>query len=145
MVPCCCCCQFASSQARAARPRYRGRPVTDLPAPMNAVLLLAPGLALALLGAHFYRAGQWPLVLACAVLVALLAWPRAWAARLVQVALAAGAVEWLWTALALVQQRQALGQPWQRLALILGAVALLTLAAALVFRHPRLRRRFARG
>ncbi len=112
---------------------------------MNAALLIVPGLALALLGAHFYRAGSWPLMLACVVLVALLAWPRAWVARLVQACLFAGALEWAWTAYAFVQQRIAMGQPWTRLALILGAVTLLTAASALVFRSERLRARFALG
>ena len=112
---------------------------------MTAALLFAPGLAVALLGAHFYRAGAWPLLLACVVLLAVLAWPRAWAARLVQAGLLLGALEWLWTAFALVQQRLAQGQPWLRLLLILAGVALLTAAAALVFRHPRLRARFALG
>ena len=106
------------------------------------LLLLAPALSLVLLGAHFYRAPSWPLVLACAALVLLLAWPRAWAARCVQLALLAGTLEWLWTGLLLVQERMALAQPWVRLALILGVVALLTAASALVFRHPRLRARF---
>jgi len=110
---------------------------------MRAFLLLWPALALILLGAHFYRAAAWPLVLLCLVLVALLAWPRAWAARLVQAALLLGAAEWLWTALLLVQQRQALGLPWLRMSLILGAVALFTAASALVFRHAGLRSRIA--
>ena len=108
---------------------------------MNALLLL-PLLALGLLGAHFYRAAAWPLVGLCVVLVVLLAWRRAWVARLVQVALVLGALEWLWTAFWLVQQRLALGQPWLRLALILGAVAALTAASALVFRSAALRRRY---
>lgn len=107
-------------------------------------LLVLPALALALLGAHFYRAAAWPLVGLCVVLVVLLAWPRAWVARLVQVALVLGAFEWLWTAIWLVQQRQALGQPWLRLALILGAVALFTAASALVFRSAALRARYGR-
>ncbi len=109
---------------------------------MNAVLLIVPGLALAVLGAHFHRAGSWPLMFACGVLIALLAWPRAWVARLVQGCLVAGSIEWVWTVYGLVQQRIALGQPWTRLALILGAVAFLTAAAALVFRNERLRTRF---
>ena len=41
--------------------------------------------------------------------------------------------------------RIALGQPWTRLALILGAVALFTAASALVFSHRRLATRFALG
>jgi hypothetical protein len=111
---------------------------------MRAVLLLWPALALILLGAHFYRAAAWPLVLLCLVLVALLAWPRAWVARLVQATLVLGAVEWLWTAVLLLQQRQALGQPWLRMSLILGAVALFTAGAALVFRHAAVRARYFR-
>ncbi len=110
---------------------------------MSIALLIAPGSALALLGAHFYRAGLWPLALACLVLIALLAWPRAWVARLVQACLVAGSIEWAWTAYTFVQQRIAFGQPWTRLALILGTIAVLTAAAALVFRHERLRARFA--
>lgn len=106
------------------------------------ILLLLPLLALGLLGAHFYRAAWWPLVWACALLALSLAWPRAWVARLVQAALVLGAAEWLWTAFVLVQQRQALGQPWLRLALILAAVALFTAGSALVFRHAALRARF---
>ncbi len=110
---------------------------------MNAALLIAPCLALAILGAHFHRAGSWPLMIGCLGLVALLAWPRAWVARLVQVCLAAGAIEWVWTTYGYVQQRMALGQPWMRLALILGTVAVLTAACTLVFRHPRLKARYA--
>jgi len=110
---------------------------------MHAVLLIAPALAFAVLAAHFYRAQSWPLMWACLLLGALLAWPRAWVARVVQAGLLAGAIEWVWTAFGYVQQRMVLGQPWQRLALILGLVALFTAAAGLVFRHRRLRARFA--
>jgi hypothetical protein len=113
--------------------------------PVHLLWLLAPGLSLSLLGAHFYRAGAWPMVLGCALLVLLLAWPRAWAARLVQACLVARALEWLWTAFGLVQARIELCQPWLRLALIIGAVALITAASALVFRHQRLRERYAAG
>jgi hypothetical protein len=90
----------------------------------------APAAALALLGAHFYRAGAWPLLALCVGLAALLAVRRTWAVRTLQGALWLGALEWAWTAFELVQQRIALGQPWLRLALILGAAALLTAAAA---------------
>lgn len=119
---------------------------TNRPSEMRTFLLLfLPALALAVLAAHFYRAASWPLVLACLLLIGLLAWPRRWAARLVTVGLAAGAVEWLWTAVVLVQQRIALGQPWTRLALILGAVALLTAGSAILLHRPRLRAWFARA
>jgi hypothetical protein len=106
-------------------------------------LLLAPALALLLLAAHFYRAAAWPWVLATLALLPLLALRRAWVPLVLQLALLAGAAEWVWTAALLAQQRLALGQPWLRMACILGGVALLTLAAALVFRHAGLRARYA--
>ena len=109
---------------------------------MTILLLLAPSLSLALLSAHFYRDGAWLLALLCAALVMLLAWRRAWVPRLLQVALALGCVEWAWTTSVLVQQRMALGRPWSRLALILGAVALFTAASAVLLSHPRVRRRY---
>jgi hypothetical protein len=106
------------------------------------LLLSGPALALALLAAHFWRDGAWPLALVGVALVALLAWRRAFVRTLVQVALAAGAVEWAWTALLLVQQRTALGRPWGRLALILGVVTLLTGASGLALSHRRVRNRY---
>jgi hypothetical protein len=96
-----------------------------------------------LLGAHFYRAAAWPLVLACLVLLSLLAWRRPWVPRLMQAAMLLGALQWLWTAFWLVQQRLSLNSPWQRMAFILLAVALGTAAGALVFRHAKVRRWFA--
>jgi hypothetical protein len=110
---------------------------------MHRLWLLAPAFSFVLLGAHLYRAGLWPLVFACGGLVALLAVRRAWAARLMQFALAAGALEWLWTAFGLVQARMALGQPWIRLLAILVGVAVVTAASALVFAQRRLRERYA--
>ncbi len=113
---------------------------------MTALLLSLPTLSLALLGAHFYRAGLWPVVVLCGLLLLLL-WTqrRPWAATLLQWGLVLGAAEWLWTVFVLVQQRVAMGQAWHRLALILLAVTVCTAASALVFRHPRLRQRFARA
>jgi hypothetical protein len=112
---------------------------------MRTCLLLAPGLAFALLAAHFYRASAWLPLSCCVVLALLLPLRRAWVPRLVQGCLIAGTGEWLWTAFDLVQQRVALGQPWLRLVFILGLVALLTAASALVFRSPALRARYAGG
>ena len=110
---------------------------------MHLLWLSAPALAFVLLGAHFWRAGVTIGVLLCVLAMALLALPRAWAARAVQLALWLGALEWLWTAFGLVQARRALGLPWLRLGLVLGAVALATAAASFVFGQRRLRARYA--
>ena len=110
---------------------------------MNAFLWLsAPGLAALVLAAHFYRAGNLVMAGLAAALVALLFVPRSWAARTIQVCLVLGAVEWVLALVHLVGIRQAAGQPFMRLAAILGAVALVTAISALVFRRTDLRRRF---
>ena len=112
---------------------------------MNALRLLAPAIALLVLAAHFWRAQWGPLAALCVALVGLLALRRAWVARLVQTALMLGTIEWLRTLAALAATRMALGQPYTRMSLILGAVAVATLASALVFRARALRERYGLG
>lgn len=91
-------------------------------------------LALLLLGAHFLRFGQLPLVALCLALLVPLFLPRRWAQGLVAGALGLGALVWLWTLIGDVQQRLAFGAPWLRLALILGTVAAFTAWAAWLLR-----------
>lgn len=102
--------------------------------------LIAPIIAFLLLGASFLRAGDTMLVAACGLLLLLLFVPRPWAARIAQLALALAALRWLWLTWMLAGARAAAGVPYARMVAILGAVALLTLLAALVFRAARLRR-----
>jgi glucose dehydrogenase len=105
-------------------------------------LLLLPGLALLLLAAHLVHAGWVPLAGLALLLIGLLFVRRAWAARALQVVLAVATVEWVLTAYSLAQLRLEHGQPYLRLVLILGAVALLTTIAVAAFQHPALRRHF---
>lgn len=102
--------------------------------------LIMPVVALALLGASFMRAGNEMMVAGCVGLVLLLALPRAWTARLAQVVLVLAALRWLWLAWVIGATRAAMGIPYTRMALILGAVALFTLLSALVFQSEPLRR-----
>ena len=94
--------------------------------------LLLPAVALLLLGAHFFRADQVPLTTACLALLALLFVRSAWAARTLQVALMLGTLEWLRTAWVFASAREVAGQPYGRLLMILGGVALFTALAAIV-------------
>jgi hypothetical protein len=113
---------------------------------MRVVLLLLPAaLGALVLAAHFLRRGDAAPMLLCLGIVALLFVRRPWSARAIQAAMLLGAVEWLRTLAAFVTERRAAGEPWTRLALILGAVALLSLGAALAFESATLRRRFGRG
>jgi len=109
---------------------------------MATLLTLLPAVAALLLAAHFFRAGSLLFAAVAVVMVGLLAVPRAWAARAVQIAMILGAIEWLRTLAAFAAARVASGQPYLRLTLILIAVAAFTAASAAVFRHPRLRQRF---
>jgi len=95
-----------------------------------------------LLAAHFFRAGLFPLVGLALLLPLLLLIRNPMAARVVQAALLLAAGEWLRTMATFALARAALGLPWLRLAVILGAVALLTAAAALLFKTSILRRRY---
>src|SRR5262245_44107892 len=95
-------------------------------------LPMLPSAALSALAAHFVRAQSWLLAALCVGLIALLAVPRRWAVRVVQVVLIAGGLEWLRTLIGLVTTRMATEVPFTRLALILASVALVTCASALV-------------
>ena len=108
-----------------------------------ALLMTPVVLSLLLLAAHASRGGFPPLVSVLVLaLVGLLAVPRCWAARTLQVVLVIGALEWVRTTVVLATARQAVGLPATRLVIILAAVAIFTAASALVFRSDRLRRRF---
>lgn len=107
-------------------------------------LLIAPVASLLLLAAHCLRSYGLVPALACLMLAALPLFRRSWVPRTVQLVLAVGTIEWCVTTIVFVQERIALGRPWTRLALILGALTVLTAASALVFRHPALRARFQR-
>lgn len=111
---------------------------------MNALRLLPILLSFLLLGAHFYRAGQLVLTGLCLLLPLLLLLRRRWVPPLFQVLLVLGALEWLRTLYAFASMRVAFGEPWGRLALILGAVAAFTGLSALVFLNRQLRTRYGR-
>jgi hypothetical protein len=110
---------------------------------MTFLRLLPVILSLELMAVHFYRAGNIVLSGICAVLPLLLFFRDHRIPILIRVILLAGAAEWLHTLYGFVQARIALDQPWTRLAIILGAVALLTALSGLVFGNRAVRRRYA--
>ena len=104
--------------------------------------LLPAFLSLLALAAHYLRGGH--LVLAGLTLgaVALLLVPRRWAGGLVQAVLVLGVPVWLLQTWVLVLGRQARGEPYGRLMLILGGVAAFCALSALLLRRQRARRWF---
>jgi hypothetical protein len=99
-------------------------------------------LAALLLAAHFYRAGALGFAAVAVASLALLRVRRPWAARAMQAGLAVGAAEWLRTLASFAALRMSLGQPYARMALILGTVALVTLLASLAFETRAMRARY---
>ena len=119
-------------------PDRRASPEIDL----NAVRLLPVALVLAILAAHFYRGAAWIPFGVTIALFPVLFIRAPWAARVLQAALAIGALEWIRAAAALIAIRQSMGQPYTRLAIILGGVALATALCALIFQWRPVRERF---
>jgi hypothetical protein len=111
---------------------------------MSLLLLIPVILSLLVLGAHGLRAQFIPLLAACVVLLFLLSVPKRWVMRVVQVVLVAGGLEWVRTIMVIHHERQATGQPWLRMAIILGVVALITAGSAALFETRPLRRRYAK-
>jgi hypothetical protein len=101
-------------------------------------------LSLLLLGAHFMRFGNEVGVIGCIVLLGLLFLRKPWVARLMQVALIAGAFEWAYSLYYIVQARLAQGIPFTRLAIILGSVIAVTLLSALLFESKTMKQIYGR-
>ena len=107
---------------------------------MKAILYTPIVLSLIVLGAHFMRYSNTILVGAAVVSIALLFVRKPWVARLLQVVLVLGALEWVRTLYGLVQMRTALGEPYGRMLTILGSVAAITALSALAFQSKSLKK-----
>ncbi len=112
---------------------------------MNLLRLIPVILSMLLLAAHFYRAGYLILVIAMLLGPLVLFICKPWTARVIQVVLVLGGIEWIRTLINLATIRQSVGAPWERLALILCGVALFTIASALVFSLRSLKKRYGIG
>jgi hypothetical protein len=106
---------------------------------MNVLRLFPVIFSFLLLGAHFYRAGQVLLTVLCLLVLLLLFLRKPWVPRVFQLLLVAGSLEWLRSLYSFAAMRIAWDQPWTRLAIILGAVALFTVLSGLVFQHRKVK------
>lgn len=106
---------------------------------MKILLHIPVVLSLVVLGAHFMRYGDTIFVVMAGGLIVLLFVRQPWVARLIQVVLVLGALEWIHTAYGLFQTRAALGEPYGRMLVILGSVAAITACSALVFQSKALK------
>ncbi len=104
--------------------------------------LLPVFLSILLLAAHFLYAGYSILVFIVLASLLILLIRKPWAALIIQIELVLGGIEWIRALIEYTLKRQARGDPWVRLAVILGTVALITFISALVFMSRSLKERY---
>jgi hypothetical protein len=109
---------------------------------MTFIRLIPVFFSFLLIAAHFQRAGLTLLAITCLFIPGLLYFTRPWSIHIVRVFLLMAAIEWIRTLVFLVNLRLDAGLPWQRLAIIIGGVALFTVASALVFQHGEIKRKY---
>jgi hypothetical protein len=112
---------------------------------MVILYLIPPIIGFVLMAAHFFRGENYLAALVSLVVIILVFVRRPWAARAIQVCLLLGSLEWLRSTTSLAYSRSEAGEPFLRLALILGGVALFTALSSLVFRTRILRSHFRFG
>lgn len=99
---------------------------------MNILKIVMVIISSLLIGAHFFRWGNYPLVILALVCPIILAVRKTIATRFVQLLLVLASIEWVRTLLTLVAERRAAGMAWTRLSVILGAVSVFTIFSAIM-------------
>jgi hypothetical protein len=98
---------------------------------VNTLRTLPAVFSLSLLGAHYVRSGQTAVVALCLIAAGFAFLRRPWAVWTCRLALVAGAGVWAGTLVAIASRRQAVGESWGRMAVILGLVCFLTIVSAI--------------
>lgn len=94
-------------------------------------------LACLTLAAHFLRSGRFGAVAVCFLIPSLaLVARRRWALRLLQGLLGLGALVWMQTGVRIGAERLQHGEPWMRMAVILGSVAGFSAVAVWLLEQP---------
>jgi len=102
----------------------------------SGMTLTFAGLFCLILAAHFLRGGALAGAFLCLALPAVAIVTRArWALRGLQGLLLIGSATWIWTAAGIGAERRAAGEPWLRMAIILGTTAALSALAAFLLKR----------
>ena len=96
-------------------------------------------LSFLLLAAHFQRIYMDILSYVILLILLILIYKKPISVRIIQGVLILGAIEWIRIIFVYSAQRIEHGESWVRLAIILGVVALFTLASTMVFRNRKLK------
>jgi len=104
---------------------------------LNSLLYLPPVLACLLMAVHHFRGAEPGLIGLWVTVPFALLLKRRWADKAVQLVLVGGALEWALTVDRIIEVRQLIGLPYQRMALILGGIALFTALSGLILETRR--------
>ncbi len=96
------------------------------------------------MGAHFLRAGSLGLTAVCLAAPTLLVIRRGWVPLVARFLLLFAAGTWVHVAIDLARARVAMGEPWVRMAAILGGVALFTVSSSLTFSAKSMKRWYSK-
>ena len=107
---------------------------------MNILRLLPVIFSFLILSAHFSRGNLFILSIICLLIPLLLFIKKGWVVRTMQTLLIFGSIEWIRALFMYANERQAIGEPYIRLAIIIGIIALFTGLSALVFRNQFLKK-----
>ncbi len=100
--------------------------------------------AACLIAAHFLRMGALVATALCLATPALFLVRRRWSLLLLQGLAYGAAAVWVETAWQIADMRRAFGEPWLRAALILAAVAVLSVLAGFLLRGAAAQARYSR-
>ncbi len=109
---------------------------------MNVLKLTPIYISAIIMTAHFFRLEQYFIVIICICFPFLLFFKTKLAARLIQIILLLGAIEWIRTIIIIVNERITNGEPCLRLVIILGIVTLFTGFSSFIFKIKSLKERY---
>jgi hypothetical protein len=95
--------------------------------------------------AHFFRHYNYPLMAISLLVPFLLLIKKRWVLTVIQLLALAGAGVWINTIVVIARMRMHYGEPWKRMAVILGAVALFTAGSGLLLNLKKVRDKYPTG
>ena len=110
---------------------------------MTTIISILPIILSAILSAaHFYRSDALFFVVISILLPFLLFSKNHWVPKIITASLLLMAAEWIRTLFVFIEQYQAAGVSWTRMAIILIGVALFSALSAIVFKTSTMRKRY---
>ena len=95
-----------------------------------------------MLGAHFMKASNYLLTLVYIIAPFILLIKKRWSLIALQALAYIGGGVWISTIIVIAQSRISYGEPWSRMAYILGAIAIFTILAGLLLNSPKVKEKY---